>query len=109
MEEDQADLDRRLNHLHNLTWNSRMARQNKVQASICYFVPCRDRENFAYGNAGSYETVNGMVLRVDDEVERTITLITDGGKKTISFEDIYEIDSPMMDEDYFQEGADDVL
>lgn len=91
MENDAAELDRKLERLHNLTWNGRMARQNKVNATICYFVPCKDRENFAYGNAGTYETITGMVLRVDVDVEKTITLLTDAGKKVISFDDIAEI------------------
>lgn len=91
MEDDAAELDRKLERLHNLTWNGRMARQNKVNATICYFVPCKDRENFAYGNAGTYETITGMVLRVDVDVEKTITLLTDAGKNVISFDDIAEI------------------
>lgn len=96
MEDDAAELDRKLDHLHNLTWNGRMARANHVMARVKHFVPCADQENFAYGNAGSYETVSGMVLRVDVDVERTVTLLTDSGKKVISFDDIVEIESPML-------------
>ena len=96
LEDDAAELDRKLDHLHNLTWNGRMARENRVKVSVKYFVPCKDRESFAYGNAGSYETVSGMVLRVDVDVEKTVTLLTDEGKKVISFSDIVEIESPMF-------------
>ena len=96
MEDDAAELDRKLEHLHNLTWNGRMARANRVMARVKYFVPCPDKNNFAYGNAGSYETISGMVLRVDVDVEKTVTLLTDSGKKVISFDDITEIESPMF-------------
>ena len=89
--DDVAELDRILDHLHNLTWNGRMARANNVQAAVTYFVPCQDTDNFAYGNAGSYVTVTGTVLRVDAEVEKTITLMTETGKKVIAFDDLAEI------------------
>ena len=98
--DDEAELDRKLNVLHNLTWNGHMARINKPEVTVTFFVPCADTDNFAYGNAGSYETVKGTVLKVDTEVARTITLITDVGKKTISFEDLYEVDAPEISEDW---------
>jgi hypothetical protein len=64
-----------------------------VIASVKYFVPCRDENNFAFGNAGQYETVTGMVLRVDTEVGKEITIQTDTTKKVIGFDDILEITS----------------
>jgi hypothetical protein len=51
-----------------------MARVNHVIVSVKYFVPCRDENNFAFGNAGQYETVTGMVLKVDTEVGNEITI-----------------------------------
>ena len=35
--EDQEELDRRFNILHNLTYNSRMARANRVQVTATYY------------------------------------------------------------------------
>ena len=89
----EAELSRRLEVLHNLTWNGRMARANRVIASVKYFVPCRDENNFAFGNAGQYETVTGMVLKVDTEVWKGITIQTEEAKKVIGFDDILEITS----------------
>ena len=93
MEDDIAEINRRLERLHQLTWNSRMARQNQARATIRYFVPCKGKENFAYGNAGTYETITGLVLRVDADVGKTITLLTDAGKRVIPFDEIAEIRS----------------
>ena len=89
----EAELSRKLKILHNLTWNGRMARANRVIASVKYFVPCQDVNNFAFANAGLYETVTGMVLRVDTEVGKEITIQTDTTKKVIGFDDILEITS----------------
>ena len=58
-----------------------------------YFVSCQDVNNFAFANAGLYETVTGMVLRVDTEVGKEITIQTDTTKKVIGFDDILEITS----------------
>ena len=49
--------------------------------------------NFAFANAGLYETVTGMVLKVDTEVWKEITIQTDTTKKVIGFDDILEITS----------------
>ena len=89
----EADLSRKLEILHNLTWNGRMAKANHVMISVKYFVPCQDESNFAFGNAGQYETVTGMVLKVDTEVWKEITIQTDTVKKVIGFDDILEITS----------------
>ena len=88
-DDDQAELDRRLNILHNLTWNARMARANRVMVSVKYFVPCADKNHFAFQlGAGKYATVSGMVLRVDPE---SIRLRTGDGDRSIRFSDIREI------------------
>ena len=89
----EAELSRRLEILHNLAWNGRMARVNHVIVSVKYFVPCQDVNSFAFGNAGLYETVTGMVLRVDTEVGKEITIQTETIKKVIGFDDILEITS----------------
>ena len=90
--EAEAELNRRLDILHNLTWNSRMAKANHVMVTVTFFVPCSDEQNFAYGVAGSYKEVTGILLNVDSEITRTIYLRTSSGKRTISFEDVLDID-----------------
>ncbi len=70
-----------------------MARANHVIISVKSFVPCQDVNNFAFANAGLYETVTGMVLRVDTEVGKEITIQTDTIKKVIGFDNILEITS----------------
>ena len=74
-----------------ILWNGRMARVNHVIVSVEYFVPCQDVNNFAFANAGLYETVTGMVLRVDTEVGKEITIQIETTKKVIGFDDILEI------------------
>ena len=61
--------------------------------SVKYFVPCPDENSFAFGNAGQYETITGMVLKVDTEVWKAITIQTGTVKKVIRFDDILEITS----------------
>ena len=64
-EDELEELSRRLSILHGLTRTSRMARENHVRASVTYFVPCADEDNFAFGCKGSYETVTDTVYAVD--------------------------------------------
>jgi hypothetical protein len=47
-----------------------------VIVSVKYFVPCQDENNFAFGTAGQYETITGMVLNVDTEIQKEITIQT---------------------------------
>ena len=87
----QMELDRRLNILHNLTWNSRMAKANRVMVSVVFFVPCADENHFAFRmSAGKYETVEGMVHRVGTN---SLCLSTESGERNIRFDDIRDIRS----------------
>ena len=70
-EEEHDELNRRIKILRNLTYNSRMARANRVRATITYFVPCTDKNNFAYGYRGRYVKAEGIVWKVDP-VNRTL-------------------------------------
>lgn len=88
--EDQEELDRRFNILHNLTYNSRMARGNKAQVTVTYYEPCSDVNSEAYGSQGQYKTITGICLNVDAEVTKTI--LVDGMR--IRMEDIRSIESP---------------
>ena len=89
-EEDREELDRKLHILHNLTWNSRMARRNHVTVTVTCYVPCDDEQSESYGMKGRYLTVTGMCTNVDPDVYRTICV----DRKTIDFEDILSIESP---------------
>jgi hypothetical protein len=88
--EDQEELDRRFNILHTLTYNSRMARANRVQVTITYYEACSDENSEAYGLQGQYKTVTGICWNVDAEMTKTIQV--DGMR--IRMEDIREIEAP---------------
>ena len=88
--EDREELDRRLSILHNLTYNSRIARANRVQVSVTYYEPCSDVDSEAYGSQGQYKTITGICWNVDAEMTKTILI--DGTR--IPVEDIREIESP---------------
>ena len=91
--DEEWKLNHMLNALHNLTANSRLARANSVIVSIGYYVPCTDLNNDAYGRKGLYETVTGVVHRVDN-VSQTVTLYSSDGDHAIAFADIYDIIEP---------------
>ena len=88
--EDAAELDRRLSILHNLTFNSRMARANRVQVSVTYYQPCLDPNHDDYGLRGQYQTITGICWNVDAEVNRTITI----DRMKLSLGDVLRIDAP---------------
>ena len=88
-EEEHAEIERRLEILHSLTYNSKMARANNVVVSITYFVPCMDVNHSAYGYRGSYETITGACYGVDPDITRSVRV----GSQRIPFEDITEITS----------------
>ena len=94
--EDAAELDRRLTILHNLTFNSRMARANRVQVSVIYYQPCLDLNHDDYGLRGQYQTITGICWNVDAEVNRTILI----DKMKISLDNVLRIEGP---EGLFQE------
>lgn len=79
-EEQMDELNRRLEILHNLTWNSRMARKNRPMVRVRYFCPCTDENSFFLYNsdnplaAGIYEEIAGMCRKVDAEVRRIIQI-----------------------------------
>ena len=86
-EEEMRELNIQLNTLHNLTANSRLARENNIHAELTYFVPCMDIDNENYLVKGRYVTVFGIVKRVDPIINKTI-LIDD---TNISLNDILQI------------------
>ena len=88
-EDEKEELNRRLSILQMLTINGRRARENKVVASITYYVPCGDKDHSAYGYRGQYRTASGIVWNVDTAVTHTILL----GDQRIRFDDIVSIES----------------
>ena len=87
--EDAAELDRRLTILHNLTYNSRMARANRVQVSVTYYQPCMDPNHDDYRLRGQYQTISGICWNVDAEVNRTVTI----DRMKLSLDDVLRIDA----------------
>ena len=90
-ERDKDEIDRRLNILHNLTFNSRMAKANRVLVTVRFYVPCDDKNNFAYGQRGLYEMIEGICWNVDSDITKTIHV----GSRTIHLEHILSIESPI--------------
>ena len=86
-------VNRRLFELHGLTANSRQVRAGPVRVCVEYFVPCDDMENAAYGVGGRYETLTGVVLKVDPREQRLL-LRGESGDRAIPFSDIYRISAP---------------
>ena len=89
-EQDREELDRRLNILHALTFNGRMAKANRVEVTLRFYVPCADKNNFAFGLRGLYETVTGVCRGVDPDLTRTIRV----GGRAIALDSIVSVESP---------------
>lgn len=90
-EGEKADLDEKIRILHRLTANSRLARENRVCVTITRYVPCSDPENDAYGRQGKYESVTGIVQKVDP-VNKKLLL----DREAVRAEDIIEIESSVF-------------
>ena len=88
--EEKDELDRRLQILHNLMYNLRMARQNQVIVSVTYYLPCADIRHEDYDVKGRYVTVTGVCWRVDAELEKVITV----DKTRIALDTVTSIESP---------------
>lgn len=102
--EARDELDRRLHILHNLTYNGRMARQNRVSVTVTFFVLCQDEDHEAYGVRGQYQTISGICWKVDPELLQAIQV----DRKTIAFDDILRIESPdgVFDKDWIDDISD---
>lgn len=87
-EEDQEEINRKLIVLHNLTYDSRIARQNQIEVIINYYIPCSDVNHDAYGLQGVYKTITGVCWNIDYEIKKEIVV----GQKRIPFERILQIE-----------------
>ena len=83
-ESEKQRLDQKIRHLSLLAANGGAVRRNRPTAAVTYFVPCPDENNFAYGTEGTYDTITGIVQRVD-----AFTMTISG--ECISLEDISDI------------------
>ena len=99
----KEELGRRLTILRNLTYNSRMAKANRVTVTVKYYVPCADEQSFSCGIKGQYFSVTGVVWQVDTEVSRTITV----DHTRIRFQDILSI-TPANEKLFEQYQGDEV-
>ena len=88
-ESEKEELNRRLTILHNLTYNTRMAKANHVIVTVKYYVPCADVNSFSCGIRGQYHEETGIVWKVDMEVNHTITV----NQTVIHFDDLLSITS----------------
>lgn len=88
--EDERELNRRLEILQNMTWNSRMAKRNQVNVTATYYVPCKDRNHEAYGKRGQLRSITGVCRNVDPDITQTI-LIND---QRIDFDNLIRLIIP---------------
>ena len=70
--EDERELNRRLEILQNMTWNSRIAKRNQIIVTATYYVPCKDRIHEAYGKRGQLRSITGVCRNVDPDITQTI-------------------------------------
>lgn len=93
-EDEKMVIDFRLRVLAGLTQTSTLARSNKVEVTVEYYVPCNDPYHDAYGVAGTYKSVTGICWKVGG-VFQTILV----GETTIQFDCIRTIDSQLFKEE----------
>ena len=62
---EKDELNEKLALLHSLAYNGKAARRNRPQATVTYFVPCKDEHNDWYNRGGQYMTIAGTVKKVD--------------------------------------------
>lgn len=90
-EDAELDLNRKLSILKNYTFNSRLARVNKIFVTVTYFVPCTDQDSHAFDlHQGQYKRMTGMVLQVD-EINNKLSLQSKAGTTSICFSHIRSI------------------
>ena len=91
--DEEWELNRRLQILHKLTANSRLARANTVDVNVEYYAVCTDSENNAYMIKGQYLTISGRVLNINQH-RQELKLLSDGNTYTVRFADIYRVSDP---------------
>ena len=66
-DDDQNELDRRLQILKGMTYNGRMARVNRIKVTVVYYVPCADENSEAYDLRGRLWFLSRKCLRASME------------------------------------------
>ena len=92
-DEDIRHLDHAIGILYNLTKTRQLAMENHVAVSVTYFAPCKDSDNEAFMVRGRYQTLSGILQKVDPFHAKNI--IIDGIEVRLS--DILSIESQVFD------------
>ena len=90
-EEQENDLNRKIDILSSAIKNSRDARDKNINISVKYFVLCTDILNDAYGIKGQYVTESGTLWKIDIVFRK---LQVDNA--TIDFDDIISIEGDIF-------------
>ena len=61
---EKESLNKKLQRLAALTRSGKETRKNRPSAAVTFFVPCVDKNSFAYGQEGTYNTITGFVEKV---------------------------------------------
>ena len=94
-EADRIELNRRLQILRALTYNSKLARANRVEVSIRYYKPCTDHNRFAWQMLGQYVTATGICWKVDPDetgvikIDEAVIPLVDVAEITASDESLF--------------------
>lgn len=98
---EREELDRRLSVLHRLVPDRRSALENRITISVTCYEACSDPENDAFEKLGTYETVTGVLMKIDLRRHRLLLIpeesINDGREEIagegrwIDAENIYQI------------------
>ena len=86
-DEETEALERTLALLHEQTQSRRTVKEHPVTATVLYYVPCADENHEAYGCRGTYESISGIVWKVDTTLSKTLLI----GDKEIELSDIAQI------------------
>ena len=92
-DEDIRHLNHAIGILYNLTKTRQLAMENHVAVSVTYFAPCKDPDNEAFMVRGRYQTLSGILQKVDPFHAKNI--IIDGIEVRLS--DILSIESQVFD------------
>ena len=100
-DDDLEELNRKLCILHNLTRNTKTARDHPVHVTVTHFVPCTDPNHEAYGKLGLYQQTTGICWNITPGMNGTITV----DREKIRLKAIHQIDSPdvIFDDDFGDE------
>ena len=97
-EANRIELNRRLQILRSLTYNSKLARANQVKVSVRYYTPCTDQNRFAWQMLGQYLTTTGICWKVDPEetgaikIHEAVIPLADVAEITASDESLFKKD-----------------